>query len=72
MGSDLAGIELIKGIEGAFNLLQFRVEIAEKGRRKFRAHTLAVFAPEQTIVFTDQGDNLIGNLAHQLELGLVL
>ncbi len=62
---NFARIQLIARIEGGFQSLQLRVEFAEKFRRVFGAHALAVFAPEQAFVFFDQLNHLVGDRADQ-------
>ncbi len=69
---DLARVELVVRVAGVLQRLQRRVQLAEEGRRVFRAHPLAVLAPEQPAVALGQLGHGVGDRAYHGRLGRVL
>ena len=68
---DLAGIELVVGIEGGLDPLQAGIERAEEGRRVLGAHALAVLAPQHAAMLAGERHHFVGDLADQRGLGRI-
>ena len=62
---DLAGVQAVFRIEGALDFLKAGIKVAEKFRHIFRAHALAMLAPEHAAIFAGERHHRIADLAHQ-------
>ena len=65
---DLAGVELVVGVEGGLDPLQAGIERAEEGGRVLRAHALAVLAPQHPAVLPGERHHLVRDLADERRL----
>ena len=63
--SNLARVDLVVRIEGRLELLQRRIQLTEIRLGIFRAHALAVLAPQQAAVALRKGCHRIADRAHQ-------
>ena len=62
---NLARVDLVVRVEGGLELLQRRIQLTEIRLGIFRAHALAVLAPQQAAVALRKGCHRIANRAHQ-------
>ena len=69
---NLARVDLVVRVEGGLELLQRRIQLTEIRLGIFRAHALAVLAPQQAAVALRKGCHRIADRAHQCRVLRIL